>query len=278
MLHGVLFCATLTTLLATGFLFWAGSTPEPARAGREALVYAGWVAMILLAHEFGHYLACRYYGVPATLPFFIPGIPPIGTFGALIRVRGRIPHRRALFDIAAAGPIAGFLVALPALVVGLRAAQPFEPQGAGGVVYHFGRPVAVALLRPWLLGGSYEITANAAYGAGWVGMLVTSLNLFPVGQLDGGHATYAVSARLHRLFSRLVPIALGAMLAGQALRGEFTPAYLLWIAILLWMRDRHPPLLDPGLPLGGGRKLVAVLLGLLFVLSFMAMPIQVFDL
>jgi membrane-associated protease RseP (regulator of RpoE activity) len=274
--QALLFVATVATLFGAGF-FWAGPAAAGTGAALEAAVYAVWVSLILLAHEFGHYCACRHYGVAATLPFFVPGIPPIGTFGALIRVRGPIPHRRALFDIAAAGPIAGFAVALPALALGLALSEPFVA-GDGGTVFRFGRPAVVTLLRPWLVGARGEIAVNAAYGAGWVGMLVTALNLFPVGQLDGGHAVYALSRRLHRWLSRAVPLALAALVLVQWLwLGVGTPAYLLWIAILLWMRDRHPSLVDPSGRLGAARRLVAALLALLFVLSFVAVPIQVVE-
>ncbi len=272
-----LFVVTSGTLFLAGATFWSGGGGGEFRDGAS---YGGWVVAILLAHEMGHYVACRSYGVPATLPYFLPSVPPIGTFGAVIRIRGAIPHRRALFDIAAAGPIAGFLVALVPLALGLATSEPFD---AGsdvdrGTLIRFGRPVLTALLRPLLLGDAGEIAVNGWYGAGWVGMLVTSLNLFPVGQLDGGHAAYAVSPRLHRLLSRGTPLVLTGVVVIQSIALDVAPAYLVWIAILLWMRDRHPPLLDDSVTLGIGRKLVAVLLALLFALSFVLVPIRVLEL
>ena len=146
------------------------------------LPYAVLTLMILGAHEMGHYLACRYHGIPATLPFFIPGIPPFGTFGAVIRIRGRIPDRRALFDIAVAGPIAGFALALPALLVGLATAEPVEASEPIPGAWYLGQPMIVSLLRPIFLGGAEHFLVNSIFVAGWVGVLVTSLNLFPVGQ------------------------------------------------------------------------------------------------
>jgi membrane-associated protease RseP (regulator of RpoE activity) len=281
-LHAALLVVTLCTLFGAGVTFWAAGAPVDGlrSAIRGGVVYALCVTAILLAHEMGHYLACRHYGVPATLPFFIPGVPPIGTFGAVIRIRGRIPHRKALFDIAAAGPIAGFVVALPMLAVGLARAEPFEPAlfEGGGTVFRFGRPFASMMLRPLLLGDSREIAVNAWYGAGWIGMLVTSLNLFPVGQLDGGHAAFAISRRLHRVLSRTTPLVLIAMVAVQSFVLEIAPAYLVWIAVLLWMRDRHPPLLDHSSPVGRTRQILAILLAVMFALSFILVPIRAIDL
>ena len=207
---------------------------------------------ILGAHEMGHYLACRYYRVPATLPFFlpffIPYVPTLGTLGAVIRIRGVIPHRRALFDIAAAGPIAGFVVALPVLAWGLATAEPFPTAdpgpGAGDAegayaAWVFGRPGIYRILRAMLVHDAGLIEMNALMGAGWFGLLMTSLNLFPVGQLDGGHAAYALSRTTHRRLTRLTLIALGGLIAFQLTRMQF-PAYVLWFAILLWMRTDTP--------------------------------------
>lgn len=277
---------TLFTLALAGGYFWE-STPEDVGrlfdpyGFRETLaagtVYAFWVFVILGAHEMGHYGACRFYGVPATLPFFLPGIPPIGSFGAVIRIRGVIPHRRALFDIAAAGPIAGFVVALPVLVAGLLGAEPFEPlpdEALGVATWALGEPVALTWIAGWLELET-DLGVNSLIGAGWVGMLVTSLNLFPVGQLDGGHAAYALSRRLHRTLATATLIALLGVVVFQFLRFEQFPPYLIWFAILLWMRNRHPTLLDESVPLGRVRKVVACVLVVIFVLSFIMMPIYV---
>jgi len=282
----VLALATFFTLAVAGGFFWEGVEPE-AQSLRDlpeilwsffvgGLRYAIWVFLILGFHEMGHYWACRFYRIPVTLPFFLPGIPPFGSFGAVIRIRGPIPHRRALFDIAAAGPIAGFLVALPVLVVGLLQAEPFVPEpgeNANGT-FSLGEPVALVMLAR-LLSLAADLEVNSLIGAGWVGLLVTSLNLFPVGQLDGGHAAYAFSRRLHRALARAtLVLLLGVVLIQIVIYSQFPP-YLIWFAVLLWMRDRHPTLLDESTPLGPGRKIVALCLALIFVLSFTLMPIYV---
>jgi len=286
-LHGLLFISTFITLSLTGGFFWEGITPTGdaefmtlrfwAAAFVAGIPYGLWVIAILGAHEMGHFLACRYYGIPATLPFFIPAPPLfVGSFGAVIRIKGRIPDRRALFDVAAAGPIAGFAIALPLMIVGLLTAEttaggPPEP----GMMY-LGSPV-FGYVFDWLWPTDKTPQVNYLIGAGWVGMLVTSLNLFPVGQLDGGHAAYAVSRRLHRIMAR---VSIGAMLVLMIYQGyslRQAPAYTVWFIILLWMRDRHPRLLDETRPIGSGRRLIAVLLLLIFLMSFIPIPIIVLD-
>jgi membrane-associated protease RseP (regulator of RpoE activity) len=293
LLHLLLLVVTFATLLAAGGVMapeWAEVPPalgppaafgwlaaHPAVAGRlaaSALTYALWVLAILGAHEMGHYLACRRYRIPATLPFFIPGVPPIGTFGAVIRIRGAIPDRKALFDVAAAGPLAGFVVALPALAWGLKSAEPVAPELVAESGMFLGEPFIVALLGPLVGQGAEHVFVNPAFMAGWVGILVTSLNLFPVGQLDGGHAAYAVSARVHRVVSRLTLIAMLGAIAFQLLSHEL-PSYLLWFGILVWMRDRHPRLVDERAPLGRGRVVLATLLAVLFLICFIPFPFRV---
>jgi len=282
-LHLALLGITAVTLAITGGGFWGPLLPEPLdwinprallRAAVGGIPYAFWVLLILGAHEMGHYLACRYYGIPATLPFFVPGIPPLGSFGAVIRIRGIIPNRKALFDVAAAGPIAGFVIAFPLLLVEFLSAEAIVPPDGPGLA--LGSPMAIYFLHSFVPEGM-TLRIDSVFVAGWVGMLVTSLNLFPVGQLDGGHAAYAVSRTLHRWLSRLTVLALFVFITLLWLGLGQAPAYTLWLAILLWMRDRHPRLLDESTPLGTGRKIVAVLLLAIFLLSFIPIPLSFID-
>lgn len=279
-LHLALLAATTLSAAYAGGAFWLGMLSDwsdlfdPALIARTiaaGLPYAFWVLLILGAHEMGHYLACRRYGIPATLPFFIPGPPPLGSFGAVIRIRGAIPDRKALFDVAAAGPLAGFAIALPLLLWGFFTAEQL-PGPPGGDGTYLGPPVVLSLVRRFVVDpGSIQV--GSAFGAGWVGMLVTSLNLFPVGQLDGGHAAYAVSRRLHALLARLTLGVMFALVLYHVFVIRQAPAYLVWFAVLLWMRDRHPRLRDETSPLGPGRKIVALLLLLIFLLSFIPIPL-----
>jgi membrane-associated protease RseP (regulator of RpoE activity) len=191
----------------------------------------------------------------------------------VIRIRGVIPHRKALFDVAAAGPLAGFAVALPVFVAGmlfeLRPVDgPLEPGG-----YIIGPPLLSSVFQMLIESDGSPLRVGSLYGAGWVGMLVTSMNLFPVGQLDGGHAACAVSRTLHRRLALATIAAMFGLVALQVLTYPGIPAYTLWLVVLLLMRDRHPRLADESIPLGPGRRLVAVLLALLFVVSFIPVPL-----
>ena len=279
--HVVLLVATFATAAAAGSWFWEDTGGEgwrqllaPSRLA-QGVPYAVILLVILGAHEMGHYLACRYYRVPATLPFFIPGLPMlIGTFGAVIRIRGPIPSRRALFDIAAAGPIAGFVVALPVLILGIARASetPFDPNAHGVML---GDPL-VSVIFQRLFHGNAMFTPDSIYGAAWVAMLVTSMNLFPVGQLDGGHAVFAFSPRAHFIVSWATIAGLAVWVIGHSVWSGMPSSYSLWLVILLILRGRHPRLLDEGEPLGWGRRLVGVVLGVIFLLTFIGTPIAFF--
>lgn len=279
--HGLLFASTVVTATLAGSWFWLEAFQSPHELLRHpGLGLVGWpyalaLLSILGAHEMGHYLACRKYKIPATLPFFLPGLPPFGTFGAVIRIRAPIPDRVALFDVAAAGPIAGFAVALPILCVALlQAVADPSPPRPGELL--LGIPLVSSLLEALVRPEAEPFfRPRSLYGAAWVGMLVTSMNLFPVGQLDGGHAAYAVSRRLHRVLSRLTIVGLSALVLWQAVALQTIPAYAFWLVVLFFMRDRHPRLTDETLRLGPGRTLVAALLALLFVLTFIPLPLMV---
>jgi membrane-associated protease RseP (regulator of RpoE activity) len=279
-LHAGLFVATFLTMCMAGSWAWEGTLDWSLSLGEllaferlaRGLTYATLLILILGAHEMGHYLACRYYGVPATLPFFIPGPPLlIGTFGAVIRIRGGIPSRRALFDIAAAGPIAGFLIALPVLAIGVYRAIELPPDATFGGV-GLGPPLVSWILER-ALHGEANLQVGSLYGAAWVGMLFTSMNLFPVGQLDGGHALFALSPRAHKIVSWVTIVALAAWVLVHSIAARAPSAYTLWLVILVFLRGRHPRLIDEGEPLGAVRSGLAVLLALIFVLSFIPTPL-----
>lgn len=281
--HLALLGLTAITTSAAGAWFWEGAIDAGdgwrRLADLEVLsrgaAYAAWLLAILGAHEIGHVLACRYHGIPSTLPYFVPGLPPVGTFGAVIRIRGAIPNRRALFDVAAAGPIAGFVVTVPALVAGLVAAAPSQGEPQGGELL-LGAPL-LSVVIGHAIHGDVPLRVGSAYGAGWVGLLITSMNLFPTGQLDGGHAAYAVSRRLHRVLSWATCGGLGAWVVAQAIETSSLPAYALWLVVLVVMRDRHPRLLDESTPLGRGRTAVALVLAAIFVLAVIPVPLEFVD-
>jgi membrane-associated protease RseP (regulator of RpoE activity) len=238
---------------------------------------------ILLSHEMGHYLACRYYGVDATLPHFIPSpwfpllslgfwrpISLIGTFGAFIRIRGPIPNRRALFDIGVAGPLAGFLVCIPVLWLGIQTSHvaPLLPQKDA---LFFGEPLAFQWIANHVHGrvpDGYDLNISWLGIAGWFGLFVTALNLMPIGQLDGGHVTYALLREKSRLISRIGSWACVALVI-------LSPSWILWAILVRILGRRHPPTLDDEAPVGRGRVVVGIVALLVFVVCFVPNPVVV---
>jgi membrane-associated protease RseP (regulator of RpoE activity) len=244
----------------------------------EGLKFAAALLSILLAHESGHYVACRLYGVDATLPFFIPMPPPFmaGTLGAFIKIRSPIPSRRALFDIGVAGPLAGFLVIIPVACAALLTATPAPPLPSEGVII-FNDPLLLRLLAVPLGVSNLEgLGPNPFYFAAWIGLLVTSLNLLPVGQLDGGHAVYSVlGRRVHKHAGRAAFLSM-LVLAPLGWFWHGVPSGFLYVVLLFVMlRLPHPQPLDEAGPLGPARNAVALLTLLVFALSFVPFPLTI---
>ncbi len=256
---------------------------------------------ILLAHEMGHYLACRYYGIRATLPFVIPAPPilpippplswilgasfpfgwallpfnPFGTFGAVIRIKSMFANRRQLFDVGIAGPLAGFVVILPALVVGVLLSKDFVMLDSEGFSLWFGEPLLFQLASTYLYGGdTSNITLHPIGMAAWFGMLATSLNLLPIGQLDGGHIVYALfGPKIHR---RVSMGAFGGLIGLSLYAGE-SFAYLIFALLLILMGFRHPRPYQEQDNINNGRWLIAALGLVIFVLTFMPVPIRLIE-
>jgi membrane-associated protease RseP (regulator of RpoE activity) len=236
--------------------------------------FASTLMLILLAHEMGHYLTCRYYGVQATLPFFIPAPTLIGTLGAFIRIRSPIRSRAALFDIGIAGPIAGFIVALAVLFFALPHSK-LLPAAAVGSDVQLGYPAIFRLAwymlpLPQLKNGTtalHSIYFHPTAVAAWVGMFATALNLLPGGQLDGGHIVFAIAPRAHRAVSRLTIFVL-FILSLFAWSG-----WLVWAILLRITGMRHPMVAEwPGIT--GWRRWAAVFALLMLVLTFAQIPLQ----
>jgi membrane-associated protease RseP (regulator of RpoE activity) len=225
---------------------------------------------ILLAHELGHYFACRYYGISASYPYFIPAPTLIGTLGAFILIRSPIYNRKALFDMALAGPVVGFLFAIPALAIAVAYSRviPFSEAHASVV---FGNPLAlrllVDLLRPGVPPG--DLLLHPVGRAAWVGLFATALNLLPGGQLDGGHILYAAASKYHRR------VTFGVALCLIPLGYFFWAGWYLWAALLLAIGFRHPPLIHQRERLDRTRLVWAAIAFLIFVLSFMPMPVMI---
>ncbi|HVF43415.1 MAG TPA: site-2 protease family protein [Pyrinomonadaceae bacterium] len=276
-LEYLLFVPKYYALMLAGVASYAAAHPHYAA---EGLKFAAALLSILLAHESGHYVACRLYGVDATLPCFIPVPPPFiaGTLGAFIKIKSPIPSRRALFDIGVAGPLAGFAVILPVAVLGLLTAVPdTAAHAAGGGVIVFNDPALLRMLAaPLGVRDLGAVAPNPFYFAAWFGLLVTSLNLMPVGQLDGGHAVYALlGRRAHKHAGRVAFFAM-LVLAPLGWLWHGAPTGVVYVALLFVMlRLPHPAPLDDQDPLGRARTLIGILTLLVFALSFLPFPLTV---
>jgi len=223
---------------------------------------------ILLAHELGHYFACLYYGIDASLPYFLPFPSPIGTLGAFIRIRSPIYTMRALFDVGIAGPLAGFALLLPAMAIGLANSKVIPGIAERGDLI-FGVP-AIQRALEWLMfpgARAADIYLHPVARAAWVGTLATALNLLPIGQLDGGHILYAFTADKHKLLSRIFVLALIPM-------GIFySRTWLAWAVLLFFFALRHPVICDVA-PLGRNRVLLGIAALVIFLITFTAVPIR----
>ncbi len=223
---------------------------------------------ILLAHELGHYFACRYYGIAASYPYFIPAPTIIGTMGAFIRIRSPIVNRTALFDVGLAGPVVGFLFAVPALALAIRYSA-VVPSAEMDAPFLFGRPLLEWILTAWLRPGvaAEDLLLHPVGRAAWVGLFATGLNLLPAGQLDGGHIVYALASRRHRQISLLVAF-------GLLLLSAVWPGWMMWSALLLLLGFRHPRLADRWEPIDAKRRAWAGVAVAIFLLCFMPAPLR----
>jgi membrane-associated protease RseP (regulator of RpoE activity) len=226
------------------------------------------IMSILLAHEMGHYLTCRYYGIDATLPYFIPAPTIVGTMGAFIRIKSPIQHRAALLEVGIAGPIAGFVLAVPALVIALMKSGFIAPEPAGTGI-ELGEPLIFKILE-FAMGktppAGMSLNLHPIGFAAWFGFFATALNLLPVGQLDGGHVSYALFGSIHQRISKafvftLIPLGL-----------FYWQGWLLWTAVLFFIGLRHPVTLDDSVPLKNRHTALGWIALAMFVLCFTPMP------
>jgi membrane-associated protease RseP (regulator of RpoE activity) len=276
-IHVVLFVLTfITTLLAgaiqRGVIPW--EEPEKIYLG---LPFSITLLLILLTHELSHYFMSRKNNVSATLPYFIPA-PPIpmiiGTFGAIIKMKPPILDRRALIDIGASGPIGGFIVAVIAIIIGLHSSDviPLDDIHEQAEMISLGESLLFAFLAKITLNiepDKYTIILHPIAFAGWVGLLVTSLNLLPIGQLDGGHISYALFGEKHQLIAKImipVLIILGIYL---------WHGWLFWAVLLIIIGYKHPPVVYPNIALDRKRKFIGWISLLIFLLTFTPVPIDI---
>jgi len=320
-LNIILFILTVFSIMLMGVNIPPESLPADCSYPFSLLLYnifTGWpfalsMMGILFAHEMGHYIACRIYGVPATLPFFIPAplISPLGTLGAFIAMRGIPKNKRILFDVGVAGPIAGLVIAIPVLFLGLSISYlgPLETSSCGSgfiegnsVFYLFAKlavfgkllpqPVDFGGLSPALYWFRYffsgqpvplhglDVQIHNVALAGWAGLLVTALNLVPVGTLDGGHVAYGLFGEKAR---KIFPIAMGVLIALIFLPGlltlslgSFNFSWLLWALILFWLGNVRTQPLDDITELDPTRRAIGYIMLIVFVLLFTPIPMVVY--
>jgi membrane-associated protease RseP (regulator of RpoE activity) len=271
----LLVATIFTTLWAGAYQVYSGPIHGPVNLLLEqpgilwrGIPFAATLLVILITHECGHYVLSRIHGVPASLPLFIPGPPYfIGTFGAIIRLRGPIVNRRALFDIGVSGPLAGFIAALMALVVGLNMSTVVDRTATHGL--QLGEPLLLQFMA-WLVVGSVppqaDIVLHPIGFAAWFGMFVTSLNLLPIGQLDGGHVAYALWGSRQRIMAFvMVPVLIVLGFVGW-------PGWWLWAFMAGLWGFGHPPVRDLHIPLGQNRIIVGWIAFAVFVLTFAPVP------
>lgn len=281
-LNVILFLLTLVFTLVIGIQYHINfyGISLPAGSGFFAFLWrhpAAWLwgfsysfslLGILLVHELGHFFACRYHRIEATLPFFIPAPTLIGTFGAFIKIKSPFSSKKALFDVGLAGPLAGFLVALPIIAVGIFQSRIVakETLQTGMAL---GEPLIFKLITWLVIGpaaGQHDILVHPMAFAGWFGLLATAFNLFPIGQLDGGHILYSLLGKKSYyagVISIIVILLLGI---------KYWPGWLFWALIVTLIGLRHPPIFEDekiDLP----RKILAVIALLIFLVSFTPAPI-----
>ncbi|OHD63742.1 MAG: hypothetical protein A2176_14490 [Spirochaetes bacterium RBG_13_51_14] len=262
----LLFIVTFLTITFVG----ASSLDTFSAVLISGLPYSVTLIVILLSHEFGHYCAARKFGVRATLPYFIPfPFPPIGTMGAIIKTRSPIPSRRALFYIGAMGPLPGFVLSLVAVIAGIYLSE-IKPLPAPGQELLFGDSLLFVMLVKLIHGSippGHIIYLSPYAWAGWIGFLITSLNLMPIGQLDGSHILYALIGRKQLLFG-------WASVAGLAIMSFIWQGWIIWIVLtLLLLMVAHPDVPD-GEPLTAVEKTVGWLCMVILIMTFVPVPVE----
>jgi membrane-associated protease RseP (regulator of RpoE activity) len=269
-----LFLLTVVSTLWAG-AFLAGESPDfvfrdPSRF-ITGLPFSASIMGILAAHEFGHYIAARRYGLHVTLPFFIPLplISPIGTLGAVIRMKTPVYTPRMLLDVGAAGPLAGMLVAIPVAIYGIQTSSALPIGSVEGI--QLGEPLLFKWFVAWFASypeTTHDLFLNPVAFAGWIGLFVTALNMLPIGQLDGGHVLYALIGRGQHRVAQVFFFALLIM-------GWWWSGWYLWaILVLFIIRIKHPPVLDPDQRLGPGRQIVGWLSVAILILCFAPIPFE----
>lgn len=265
----ILFILTFFTTTFAGATFSTKSAEEGIKFF-TGLSFSVPLLIILLFHEFGHYLMSKKHNVSATLPYFIPAPSFIGTFGAIIKMKSAITDKKSLIDIGATGPIAGFLISIPVLVYGISNSTISEIKSSGGII--LGDSLILKFLTYLIWGklpSELDLVLHPAAFAGWIGTFVTSMNLIPVGQLDGGHILYALFPKLFKKLS--LPIIIFLFIIGF-LGWE---GWIFWGFLLLILGRNHPPVVDEEEKLPISKKIIGIIALFIFIITFVPVPFRV---
>lgn len=270
-LHIILFILTMLSTLFVGAMQTGADILKDPWKIYYGLPFALTLMIILLTHELSHYFASKKHGVNATLPYFIPAPTIIGTFGAFIKMKSPIVTRKALIDIGASGPIAGFVVSVIAVMIGLHLSKIVPVSQTKGALT-LGDSILFSFLAQTVLGvtpADSDILLNPVAFAGWIGLFVTSINLIPVGQLDGGHIAFALLGEKQTRLSFILVLVMS--LLGVLL----WEGWIIWAVLLLVLGLRHPPVISWEVPLDKRRKVIGWLAFVIFILTFIPVPFKI---
>ncbi len=265
----ILFILTVLSTFAAGSFMENQNIFENPLLIYKGATFAVPLLLILLFHEFGHYIMSRRSRIKVSLPYFIPGPTILGTFGAIIRSKSPFKNRKELLDVGATGPIAGFVISILALIFGLQASQVVQNLPGQGII--LGDSLAFKLIS-WLVlknvPEGYDVLLSPMAFAGWAGLLVTMLNLLPIGQLDGGHIAYALFGKNQKAIAQIIVLSLIPL-------GFFLwYGWFVWLVLAFIIKRAHPPTLNDAIPLDNKRKIVGWISFLIFVLCFSPVPIK----
>lgn len=270
-LNIALFILTFMSTLTVGAMHEGVNVVEDPLSIYKGLPFSVTLLLILLFHEFSHYLASRRHHIETSLPYFIPAPTLFGTFGAVIRMKSPMTTKNALIDIGASGPVAGFIISILATIIGLSLSNIIPVHDTANMI-SLGDSLLFKGLTKVIMGtvpAGYDVYLHPVALAGWIGFFVTSLNLIPVGQLDGGHILYALTGEKHALISKLL---VAAMFVMGLLLWE---GWIIWGVLLIVLGFRHPPIVYSEMPLGPGRRRIGWLSLVIFIMTFTPIPIVV---
>jgi membrane-associated protease RseP (regulator of RpoE activity) len=273
----ILFITTIfTTIWVGAILQKMGNITSPSDL-ILGLPFSFTLLLILGSHELGHYFACKRLGVSATLPYFIPVPPPspLGTFGAVIRIKSPIEDKKGLLEVGAAGPLVGLVFAIPIIIIGFKLTHPIpissikNLEEAGHITFGLGSSILTYFLSKLFLEvpkEGYTLMLNPVGFSGWIGLFVTAMNLLPIGQLDGGHIAYAIFGKAHKWIAF-------AMIGTLIILGiKFWPGFAVWAVLVLILGVRHPPPLNSMEPLDLSHKIIGIISIIAFIITFVPNP------